>query len=349
MSTIADRPALLANRRVTLALQGGASYGAYTWGVLDGLLEDGSLRIEGVTGASSGAINAVALADGLAAAGPKGAREALRRFWEYLASAAEGRRRSWRGDIVSLLRSLSNPSSTAALHHLTTRLVAGFRIDSRRMEPLRSALEATIDFERLRSHSTVRVFVNATNCRSKEIRVFPLREITPDVVCASACIPLLFEAVEIDGEYYWDGGFLGNPAIFPVLYACRASDVILVETHAPEAPRPPASAAELLSRVVDVSSTASLVRELRMIEFVSHLARTSGGGLPSGVREVRIHRVPTSPLLASLAGAGGFRADLAYFNELYDIGREAVRHWLEHRGMSRPCPAIDRPWELSHA
>ena len=205
--------------------------------------------------------------------------------------------------------------------------VADFRIGTRRMEPLRSTLEKTIDFERLRREAPIEVFVNAANCRTREIRVFSRAEITAEAVCASACIPLLFEAVEIDGEHYWDGSFLGNPAIFPVLYGCRASDVILVETT-PKTTRPPATAAELIARVVELSSTAALVRELRMIEFVSEIVRNAREALPRTIREIHIHRIEPPESLGTLEGSSAFRADLEYFHALHSIGREAADRWI---------------------
>jgi NTE family protein len=325
----------------TLALQGGASFGAYTWGVLDALLEDGRLEIEGVTGASAGAINAVALAAGMASGGREGARRSLRTFWESMADAAERRRRHWRlADVRALLRALRGPDSMRAFFALTTRIAADFAIDSETMQPLRGVLDATIDFERLRAEDAPRVFVNATDVRTRAIRVFSGGEITTDVVCASCCVPLLFAPVAIGDDHYWDGCFLGNPAIYPVLYECESSDVVLVETRPREGLQPPRSARELLSRVVDLSSTAGLARELRMIDFVSELVRQGKG---HGLREVRVHRIDTPPALAALEGAGSFRADRGYFHQLCELGREAARVWLDHSFVAAAAECASRP------
>lgn len=332
--------------QVSLALQGGASYGAYTWGVLDALLEDGRLSIEGVTGASSGAINAVVLAAGYANGGPAAARRLLERFWEGLAEAAARRRRGTLRNLGALLGSLLRGSSSRSLHAFTTRLVADFEIDPQRMEPLRSVLHEVIDFEALSRSAPFRVFVNATNCRTHEIRVFAESEMSADVVCASSCIPLFFEAVEIEGEYYWDGGFLGNPALFPVIYGCKASDIVLIESSPQKTPDAPSSATEILSSLVDVGSRAALLRELRMIDFVSEMVREARGALPPGVREIRVHRIAPARALTATPGAGSLRADLEYFRTLRDVGREAGEQWLRTRaafpagaleGMDGPC------------
>lgn len=322
---------------VTLALQGGASFGAYTWGVLDGLLEAERIELEGITAASAGAINAVACAAGFAEGGPVAARRSLRAFWEGLADAAQSRRRRRGvGDLRALLRGLRSPGALSTFHALTTRVAADFDIDPGTMQPLRGVLDATVDFEKLRASPALSVFVNATDVRTRSIRVFAKHELTTDVVCASCCVPLLFEPVAIGGELYWDGCFLGNPAIYPVLYECRSSDVVLVETRPPERLGAPRSARELLSRIVDLSSSAGLARELRMIDFVSDLVRRGVGGPGAAgderlarLREVRIHRIGTPPGLAALEGAGAFRADRAYFERLFALGREAAHAWLE--------------------
>jgi NTE family protein len=338
----------------TLALQGGASFGAYTWGVLDALLEDGRLEFEGVTGASAGAINAVALAAGMASGGPDAARRSLRAFWEALADAAERRRRRRRlASVWAVLGALRGPDSMRAFFDLTNRIAADFEIDPETMQPLRGVLDATIDFEKLRAAGAPRVFVNATDVRTRAIRVFSAGEITTDAVCASCCVPLLFAPVAIGNDHYWDGCFLGNPAIYPVLYECESSDVVLVETRPREGLRPPRSPRELLSRVVDLSATAGLARELRMIDFVSELVRQGqGDGRLGHLREVRVHRIDTPPALAELEGAGSFRADRAYFQRLCELGREAARIWLEQsfaagfgqeRGAERPSAATLPP------
>jgi NTE family protein len=323
-------------KTVTLALQGGASFGAYTWGVLDGLLEDERFEIEGITASSAGAINAVALAAGAAAAGRKGSRQVLREFWEGLADAAESRRRPGRfSGLGAVLRGLRAPRSIETFLALTTRIAADFDIDPESMQPLRGVLDSTIDFEKIQTTSTPAVFVNVTDVRTRTLRVFAKHELTTDVVCASCCVPLLFAPVAIGDDLYWDGCFLGNPAIYPVLYECESADVLLIETRPHERLGAPRSARELLSRVVELSSSAGLARELRMIDFVSDLVRRGVGGRDARegrlarLREIRIHRIATPPRLVELEGANAFRADRPYFEALFALGRDAALAWLE--------------------
>jgi NTE family protein len=321
---------ILGTTRVSLALQGGSSMGAYSWGVLDAMLEDGRLEFEGVTGTSAGAINAVALADGLAAGGREGARASLRAFWTELAHAAERTRIGRATRLGRTLRHLARPRSQATFHGIVSNAVADFQLDPARMDPIRSVIDATIDFARLRRDAPLAVFVNATNVRTQEIRVFSKPEITVDAVCASACLPMFFQPVEIEGEWYWDGSFLGNPAIFPVIYHCKTADILLIETQSPSVEQVPVSAAAMLSRMVNISARAALGRELRMIDFISDLVRTSPDHpLRSSIREIRVHRITPEASAAELRDASGFRVDLPFFQRLFELGRQTGREWIE--------------------
>ena len=310
---------------MSLALQGGASLGAYTWGVLDALLEDGRLEIEGVTGASAGAINAVALGVGFGTGGREGARDRLRAFWEALARAADGRRRGRFDLLVTLLRSLPRLGSSEAFYALTTRLVTDFHMDPETVEPLRGTLAATLDLSVLARPDALKVFVNLTDVQSGEPVVFSGSDIDEDVVCASCAVPFLFKPVAIGDRWFWDGSLLGNPAIYPVIYGCEARDVILVETMSVKSEAVPRTAADVMSRTLDLASTAGLVRELRTIRFVTKLIHEAPR---PGQREIRLHPIAPHPGLARLDGRRSFRADLAYFHRLRDLGRETGREWL---------------------
>lgn len=315
----------LAGRRVSLALQGGASLGAYTWGVLDAILEDGRLTIEGVTGSSAGAINAAVLGAGLAAGGREGGRDRLRAFWEGLAEAADATRRGRFDFLRALVRALPRLRSSEAFYALTTRLVTDFYMDPRTMEPLRGTLERTVDFAALARGGGAQVFVNVTDVQSGQPEVFSGADITADAICASCAVPFLFAPVEIRGRWYWDGGLLGNPAIYPVIYGCTARDIVLVETQPVECERVPETAADVMSRTLDLASRAGLVRELRTIEFVTQLLREAPR---PGMREVQLHHIAAHPGLARIEGSRSFRADVPYFRRLRDLGREAGREWL---------------------
>jgi NTE family protein len=310
---------------VALALQGGGSLGAYTWGVLDAFLVDGRLEIEGVTGASAGAINAAALGVGLSSGGRERARELLCAFWEALAGAAEHRRLSRAEPLWWLWRNLGSLTSARAFHELTAQLVTDFAVDPATMEPVRSTLDATLDYSALARPEAVHVFVNATNIRTAQPHVFSGVEVTTDALCASAAVPLLCEPVVIGGEQYWDGALLGNPLIYPVIYGCEATDVILVQTLPAQYAAVPRSAAEVISRTIELASWSGLVRELRMIDFVNQLLRE---GPRTGHREIRLHLVSADPALATIQIARAFRADLDFYRQLRDVGQERGRHWL---------------------
>ncbi len=317
------------SRTVTLALQGGGSLGAYTWGVLDAFLADGRFEIEGVTGASAGAINAAILGVGLSAGGRERARELLGAFWEALAGAAERRRPSVLEPAWWLWRNLGRLSSARAFYELTAGLATNFLMDPDTMEPLRSTLDATIDYAPLACPDAVRVFVSATNVRTAEPHVFSGMTVTTDALCASSAVPPLFHPVAIGGEHYWDGALLGNPLIYPVIYGCTAADVILVETQPARQDGVPQTAGDVISRTVALASSAGLVRERRMIEFVTQLLHE---GPRAGHREIRLHPVSAHPALGAFDDARTFRADRAFFRRLRDLGQERGRQWLAAEG-----------------
>jgi NTE family protein len=322
-STFAEQEPLASNV-VSLALQGGASLGAYTWGVLDALMEDGRLEVEGITGTSAGAINAAAFGVGMALDGRQGARDRMRAFWEGLAQAADRRRRGPFDLLRTLITAAPRLRSAAAFYALTTRLMTDFHMDPDTIEPLRGTLGATLDFDAL-DNAAIKVFVNVTDIQTGQPEVFAGGEIDANVVCASCAVPFLFAPVEISGRWYWDGGLLGNPAIYPVIYGCTTRDVVLVETQPARSETIPHTAADVLARTLELASTAGLVRELRTIKFVTQLLRESPR---EGMREIRLHRIPVHPRLTTMDGRRSFRADVPYFHRLRDLGREAGAEWL---------------------
>lgn len=315
----------LRGRTVCLALQGGASLGAYTWGVLDALMEDGRLDVEGITGASAGAINAAAFGVGYATGGRPGARDLLRVFWEGLAHAAQARRRGPFDFVGALVSRAPAIRDRGAFYAITTRLLADFHMDPDTMEPLRSTLSRTLDFTALARSDAIKVFVNVTDVQTGEPEVFSGAEVDANVICASCALPFVFAPVEIRGRWFWDGGLLGNPAIYPVIYGCDARDVILVETIPARHEHLPRSTAEVMTRILQLSGGAGLMRELRMIQFVTRLLREAPR---AGMREIQLHRIAAHPALATMDGRRGFRADVPYFHRLHGYGREAALQWL---------------------
>jgi NTE family protein len=316
-----DRPTLL----VDLALQGGGAHGAFTWGVLDRLLEEPWLQIEGISGTSAGAMNAAVLAAGFAADGAAGARTALERFWHRVSEAAVMSPLR-RGPLDILLgRWTLDSSPVFVTFDLMARLVSPYQLGLGGYNPLTGILRECVAFDRLAA-APIRLFVTATNVRTGRGRVFRNAEITPDVLLASACLPTMFQAVEIDGEAYWDGGYAGNPTITPLVRECRSQDTILVQINPVERAGTPRAAREILGRLNEISFNATLLKELRMIAV---LRRVVEAGHEEGARwaAMRIHRV-SSELMVELGHSSKLNAEWPFLTMLRDEGRRAADAFL---------------------
>jgi NTE family protein len=247
---------------IDLALQGGGSHGAFTWGVLDRLLEENRLRIAGISGTSAGAMNAAVLADGWTEAGADGARAALDKFWQRVSRAA-AMSPLQRSAVDRLMGRWTLDTSPAYLvMDLMTRVFSPYDLNLMGFNPLRDILAQSIDFGRLAT-SPIKLFVTATKVRTGRGRIFRNGEITPEVLLASACLPTMYQAIEIDGEAYWDGGYVGNPTITPLVRESDAHDTILVQINPSERPETPRTAMEILNRLNEISFNSSLAKELR--------------------------------------------------------------------------------------
>jgi NTE family protein len=294
--------------------------------VLDRLLEEPRLRIEGISGTSAGAMNAAVLAHGHAAGGFPGARSALEDFWRRVSHAAmfSPFRRSPL-DILMGRWTLDTSPIFLALD-LAARVFSPYDLNPRGANPMRDILAASVDFAHL-GQSPIRLFVTATNVRTGRGRVFHNTEITPDVLLASACLPTLFQAIEIDGEPYWDGGYVGNPTITPLVRECEASDTILVQVNPVERQGTPRSAREILDRLNEVSFNSPLMKELRMIALLRQIANP---GDSEGARwaGMRIHRI-ASPLMTELGYSSKLNAEWEFFCMLRDEGRRCAEIFLQ--------------------
>jgi NTE family protein len=315
---------------VDFALQGGGAHGAFTWGVLDRLLEEPWLRIDGISGTSAGAMNAAVLADGYAQDGAPGARRALERYWHYISDAARfSPLRRTPLDRLLGRWTLDNSPMFVAMD-MMSRLFSPYDFNLSGTNPLRRILDTLIDFERL-THVPIKLFISATNVRTGRVRVFRNAEITPDVLLASACLPTLFHAVEIDGESYWDGGYSGNPTITPLVRECRSKDTILVPINPVERHGTPRTARDILNRLNEVSFNAVLLKELRMIALLRQVADPghSEGALWAGMR---VH-VVRNDIMAKLGYSSKLNAEWDFISMLRDEGRNAAERFLvEHGG-----------------
>lgn len=313
---------------VNLALQGGGSHGAFTWGVLDQILEDGRIGIEAISGTSAGAMNAVVLVDGFVKNGPDGAREALYDFWKQMSRIGmlSPVQRSpldvWLGNY-----SLDHNPAYLWLDALS-RSISPYGLNPANINPLKDFLEEEIDFKAVQSCTDVKLFVSATNVHTGRVKVFTGEEISADSVMASSCLPLVFQAVEIDGVPYWDGGFMGNPVLFPFFYHCDSNDILLIQINPMERTETPVSAQEIMNRMNEITFNSSLNKELRAIEFVSRLIETENLD-PDRYKRMRMHMVEADDELRELSSSSKMNAEWHFLTHLRDIGRQAGKDWLD--------------------
>jgi NTE family protein len=310
---------------IDLALQGGGAHGAFTWGVLDRLLEESWLRIDGISGTSAGAMNAAVLVCGHAQGGAEKARESLENFWRGVSEAARFSpfRRTWIEMLTGRWNLENSPAFIAA--DLALRMWSPYVLNPQGMNPLHRILAGLIDFERLAA-SPIKLFVTATNVRTGRGRVFRNAEINPDVLLASACVPTLFHAVEIDGDPYWDGGYAGNPTMTPLIRECASSDTILVQINPVERPGTPRTAQEINSRLNEISFNSPLLKELRMIALLNQVA-DPGHGEGAVWARMRIHRIATDAML-ELGHSSKLIAEWPFLCRLRDEGRRAADGFL---------------------
>jgi NTE family protein len=311
---------------IDLALQGGGSHGAFTWGVLDRLLEEPWLQIAAISGTSAGAMNAAVLADGWTEGGADGARAALNEYWRRVARAAafSPLQRSPLDRLAGRWTVDTSPAYFA--FDLMSRMLSPYDLNPFDLNPLRSILAESIDFERL-SCSPIKLFVTATRVRTGRGRIFRNPEITADVLLASACLPTMFRAVEIEGEAYWDGGYAGNPTITPLVRESDAHDTILVQINPIERPNPPRSAAEILDRLNEISFNSPLAKELRMIALLRQVA-DPGTGEGARWAQMRAHLIK-SDLLAQFGASSKLNAEWEFIELLRDEGRRAASEFLD--------------------
>jgi NTE family protein len=314
---------------IDLALQGGGSHGAFTWGVLDRLLEEPWLHIAAISGTSAGAMNAAVLADGWTEGGAEGARAALDAYWQRVSRAAafSPLQRSPLDRLMGRWTLDTSPAYVAM--DLMSRLLSPYDLNPLGLNPLRTILSESIDFERL-SRSPIKIFVTATNVRTGRGRIFRNADITADVLLASACLPTMFRAIEIDGEPYWDGGYAGNPTITPLIRESDAHDTILVQINPRERPETPRSAAEILNRLNEISFNSPLMKELRMIALLRQVVgQVADPGTGEGVRwaQMRTHRIATD-MLAQFGASSKLNAEREFVTLLRTEGRRAASAFL---------------------
>ncbi|HVY05367.1 MAG TPA: patatin-like phospholipase family protein [Burkholderiales bacterium] len=302
------------SRSLNLALQGGGALGALTWGVLDRLLDERRLRIEAISGTSAGAMNAVALASGWMAGGRRGAQKALADFWTDVGNAGQ-----------------SIPAVSRLMIDLS-RLFAPRQLNPFDINPLRKIIADRIDFAALRSRRAIRLFVAATRLKTGSLKLFENRELSVDALLASACLPTLNQAIEIDGEAYWDGGYSGNPALYPLLYRCRTPDILVVRLQPFERAELPRTADDIRARMTDFQFNATFLREMRGFALAKRAIEKQWlplGGIARRLKRMNFHLVEADDLIGAMRMDKALHATPDFLLKLKDEGRNRADAWLE--------------------
>jgi NTE family protein len=314
---------------VDLALQGGGSHGAFTWGVLDRLIEEPWLRIDAISGTSAGAMNAALVADGWVQGGAEGARAALGAYWRRVSHAAAFSPMQ-RSPLDRMLGRWTLDTSPAYLvMDLMARVLSPYDLNPLGLNPLRTILAESLDFGRL-ANAPIKLFITATNVRTGRGRIFRNAEITADVLLASACLPTMFQAIEIDGELYWDGGYSGNPTLTPLVRESDAQDTILVQINPRERLEPPRTANDILNRLNEISFNSPLMKELRMIALLHEVA-DPGHGEGARWAGMRTHRI-MSDALTDFGASSKLNAEWEFVSLLKQEGRKSAEAFLTAHG-----------------
>jgi NTE family protein len=314
-------------KRINLALQGGGAHGAFTWGVLDHLLTDERLLIEGISGTSAGAVNAVMLADGLARGGREEAQKRLADFWR--AASSTGNVPAMQREVLQRLLSFTPLEGTPvqAWFNAVSKYFSPYDVNPLNINPLKDLIEHFVDFEALRACRDLQIFISATNVQTGRVRIFSREKITADAVMASACLPLLFRAVEIDGVPYWDGGYLGNPVIFPFFRSTSTEDVLVVQINPLVRHETPTSSSEIMNRINEITFNSSLIDEYRAIDFVARLidqGRLPRGTGPGEYRRINVHRIVLERFGTHFDSFSKLSTDYDFFEMLRLSGKRAA-------------------------
>jgi len=317
-------------KSVGMALQGGGAHGAFTWGVLDRLLEEEDLVADAMCGTSAGAINAVVCAYGLHVGGPNKAKELLEQLWKKIAVSGSfflkpGLMDKYfgNGDIYN--------SPGYIWFNAVSQFMSPYNFNPFNYNPLRDILNELVDFEELQLYNKKKLFICATNVKTNRARIFTNRDLNVDAVLASACLPFLFQAVEIDGEFYWDGGYMGNPPIFPLITNTSISDVVLIKINSININSVPTTARDIADRVTEISFNSSLINEMKLIHYRNELLRNGILKTDNKInREIFVHTISGYDALSQLSYSSKMNTSWEFLLQLKEKGRELASKWLEN-------------------
>lgn len=319
------------NKVINLALQGGGAHGAFAWGALDALLEDGRIDIEGVCAASAGTMNAIAYASGNLTGGKEGAREKLHDFWWQVHLVGQAFNPIKQMPWERLFTANMDKSLSYGFFDGFFRTFSPYQLNPFDFNPLRDVLDKTIDFEALQRCKKTKLYISATHVQSGKLRVFSTDEISIDVAMASACLPFIYKAVTIGGEDYWDGGYMGNPALYPLFYDTQSQDILIVHINPLDRPETPRSAPDIMNRINEISFNSSLIKDMRSIAFVKKLLEHDmlKEEYRDNFKDIFLHSLRAEKAMCDLSVASKFSSDWGFLTMLRDKGREHMAQWLE--------------------
>jgi NTE family protein len=328
---------------IALALQGGGSHGAFTWGVLEALLRDGRLEIEGLSGTSAGGMNAAATVQGLASGGDAGAIASLERYWRGIHELSQQVAPLSADPLGKLMGDPNLRTSPMMLVGSLLKLwyldMSPYTLNPLNYNPFRGFAEAFFDFELLRTVTRWKLFLAATHVETGKIKIFHNEEITPDALMATTCLPTMFHAVEVDGECYWDGGFIANPAIFPLINECRCKDIVVVQLTKSRCPHVPQQQSQIMERFSEITFNSCLIREIRAIHFITRLIDEGKIKDPS-IRRINLHIIKDDATFYGLGSASAANTDWDFLNALRRAGNKAgerfIRRTYDKLGRDQP-------------
>lgn len=319
-------------KKANIALQGGGAHGALGWGILDALLEDGRIEVDGLTASSAGTMNALAIAQGLEEGGADGARAKLEEFW-WETSKAGAVFSPVHGNPFEKMMGMGSSENPLSyfMFDTMTRMFSPYQFNPFDINPLRDVLEKVFDFEALKACSKIKVFFSATNVRSGRPKIFKNEDMSLNVALASACLPFLFKAMEIDGEFYWDGGYTANPALYPLFYNTDSSDIILIHLNPLYREEIPTTAPSIMNRINEISFNDSLLKEFRAIAFVKKLIESDmlKDEYKGHYKNLRLHSVRADDMMKEFSITSKFDTDWPFLTNLRDIGRAGMNTWLD--------------------
>lgn len=316
-------------KKVSFALQGGGAHGAFTWGVMDRILEDGRIEIEGVTGTSAGGMNALAIAQGLMEGGPQRAREVMRELWQRISDKGKNSSLNNRGPIDKMMDNYTMYNSPGFMFFdFLSRIFSPYELNPMQIDPLKEVVDKTFDFEKLRKYKGLKAFLCATHVRTGKLKVFPIDEIKSECLQATACLPTIHQAVKVDGEYYWDGGFIGNPVFFPLIYNCESPDIIMIQLNPTNREEIPKTSRGIADRLNEITNNATVLREMRAVHFITDLIDKGIIG-EDKIKRVYMHLIEDEDTFKDLGWSSKLNTEWEFFMHLFEKGRLAGDKWIK--------------------